>query len=252
MKRSKLLQHQATHDKPKFTCDNYDKIYTREDWFQKHLETCSEFSDQFPTFANVLIDEQPVHFKTEPIDDNNENYILASDNLYVEEPDESEHCTNNARRKRMERKTKSLSDVLQKLSSMAQSDKAKIIRNSFQASEIDIQNVIVEKQDLDEVNDAKMVVGVCRYLQNLNCKDSTNRNLFCSLNFEMFADEPLSNDQTLTWLSNKLGKKKATIENWLQKYILIISIPETRGRKNLPNKAKNVRCLACKFCHNCR
>ena len=54
----------------------------------------------------------------------------------------------------------------------------------------------------------------------------------------MFADEPLSNDQTLTWLSNKLGKKKATIENWLQKYILTISIPETWGRKNLPAETR--------------
>ena len=99
-----------------------------------------------------------------------------------------------------------------------------------------------------------MVVGVCNYLRKLNCKDSVNRKLFCSLIFEIFVVDR----RTLIWLINKLVRKKTTLENWLRKYILTSSIPETRGRKNLPAETRqkmlivflNLECIY-STCDNC-
>ena len=130
-------------------------------------------------------DELEVHIKTKPDDfepimnDSNSdgNEILVNDRNNVleilvatEEPNEYCEHTDNRRRKSIKRKSKSLTDVLEKLSSMAQSDKVKVIRKSFEISNIEIGNIMIDRSDLDEVNESKMVIGICNYLRNLNCK----------------------------------------------------------------------------------
>ena len=139
---------------------------------------------------------------------------------------EQNNCNVETHRKFMQRKSQSLTEVL---------EKAKAIRKSFETSNIELNDIV--KTNLDDVNEGKMIIGICKFLKNLNCKDLTNRNLFCSLVFEIFGDEPLTNDKTLLWLCNQLGKK-TTLQNWMRKYLLTSTITETRGRKTLPSETR--------------
>ena len=162
------------------------------------------------------------------------NDIETSGN--INENSEQNNCNVEMHRKFMQRKSQSLTEVLEKLTSMAKTGKAKVIRKSFETSNIELNDIV--KTNLDDVNEGKMIIGICKFLKNLNCKDLTKRNLFCSLVFEMFGDEPLTNDETLSWLCNQLGKKKTTLQNWIQKYLLTSTITETRGRKTLPSETR--------------
>ena len=86
---------------------------------------------------------------------------------------------------------------------------------------------------IDSIQQAKLSDGLCNYLKSLDLRFAEKRNIFCSILYNIYGDDLLTCDLTLSWLAKQLCVVKRiriynVVNNWLA------ALPETRGRNALP------------------
>ena len=132
-------------------------------------------------------------------------------------------CDYEARKKAKQRKTVTLTSILTKLNDLAKVDKVNIIKDSLNASDTDV-NELISVSSMDTIQEAYLGCGLINYLKSLDCHSPEKRNQLCSLLYNVYGDDLLVNEAFLAWLSKRLNSKPYRLRTLLNSWLMCESV----------------------------
>ena len=253
-----LIRHSVTHTRETYDCPKCSKVYRREDFFKKHVESCAgPLIDNQPTMADSLdVDDSTVHVEDFRIDctfygPTVQDSLLTENNISVDNTVHQEHTPladypvidvdqiqQEAKVSKTVSRNRSLTTAMENIQRLMPVDQAKIFRTVQNSSAANTLDAIMAIPEIDDVNEAKLIEGLIKHLRSFNLKRNEDKKQFCSILWGICGDS-LYNDEFMTWLANKLDKRKhrlaETIHHWLS---VTTESLETRGRKGLSQEER--------------